>query len=268
MTQFGSQIQTAVHVRLATAAALDTCTYSDTTAQIPANQDLGAKLVATAAGVLTVDSVAAAVDDEILVKDQSSTLQNGVYRVRSAGSTTAVWSLERSRQARDSGQFNGMIVTTGPEGTINASVVLLYSGGTDPVIGTDAITYTAPPASGGTTGTGAQVLATSPTIVTPTLSGDTTVTGNLKLTTVTKGIYVKEGTNATMGTVALNGSTEVTVTTNKVTANSRIFITANTVGGTPLGVAYVSSRNAGTSFGIKGAATDTSTVAWMIIEPA
>jgi hypothetical protein len=71
-----------------------------------------------------------------------------------------------------------------------------------------------------------------------------------------------------MGRIALNGATEVTVSTTAVTANSNIFITANVVGGTPLGVAYVSSRSAGVSFGIKGAATDTSTVAWLLVEPA
>jgi hypothetical protein len=166
MTQFGSQIQTAVHVRLATAAALDTCTYSDTTALVPANQDLGAKLVATVAGALTVDSVAAAVDDDILVKDQSSTLQNGVYRVRSAGSTTTVWSLERSRQARDSGQFDGMIVTTGPDGTANASTTYLYGGVVAPVIGTDAILYVHNTAPAGTATT--QPAGTSNTTVATT----------------------------------------------------------------------------------------------------
>ncbi|MFG3018142.1 hypothetical protein ACGFZQ_06250 [Streptomyces sp. NPDC048254] len=39
-------------------------------------------------------------------------------------------------------------------------------------------------------------------------------------------------------------------------------------GGAPAGVAYVSGRTAGTSFTVKGAAGDTSTVAWLIVEPA
>ncbi|MGW4909499.1 glycosyl hydrolase family 28-related protein [Streptomyces sp. NPDC004270] len=39
-------------------------------------------------------------------------------------------------------------------------------------------------------------------------------------------------------------------------------------GGTPAGVAYVSGRIAGTSFTVKGATGDTSTVAWLIVEPA
>jgi hypothetical protein len=64
-------------------------------------------------------------------------------------------------------------------------------------------------------------------------------------TTVTaagEGLRVKEGANATMGTLTLNGAT-------------------------PAGIAYVSARTAGTSFSVKGVAGDTSTVAWLIVEP-
>jgi hypothetical protein len=82
-----------------------------------------------------------------------------------------------------------------------------------------------------------------------------------------KGLRVKEGTNAKMGTAVLNGTTAVTVSTTAVTANSRIFLTIQTPGGTP-GSPYVSARTAGTSFQIKSGASDTSTVAWFIVEPA
>ncbi|WP_439654052.1 hypothetical protein [Streptacidiphilus albus] len=40
-----------------------------------------------------------------------------------------------------------------------------------------------------------------------------------------------------------------------------------TPGGTP-GVAHATTRTAGTSFSVAGTASDTSTVAWMIVEPA
>ena len=140
MSNFGSQEQTAVHVRLATAAALAACTYSDASGVLPTST-LGAKLVANSNGALTIDGVSAVVDDEVLVKDQSSTLQNGVYRVRSIGGTSSKWSLERSRLARSSEQFLGMLVTIGSEGTANPSGVFLYSGVSNPVIGTTAITY-------------------------------------------------------------------------------------------------------------------------------
>ncbi|MFC8514236.1 glycosyl hydrolase family 28-related protein [Streptomyces sp. NPDC057257] len=83
-----------------------------------------------------------------------------------------------------------------------------------------------------------------------------------------KGLRVKEGTNAKMGTLTLNGASAVLVATTAVTATSRIFLTVQAPGGTPAGVAYVAGRTAGTSFTVKGVAGDTSTVAWLIVEPA
>jgi hypothetical protein len=92
--------------------------------------------------------------------------------------------------------------------------------------------------------------------------------GNVSINGVGKGLLIKEGTNAKMGTATLNGTTAVTVATTAVTANSRIQLTINTPGGTP-GSPYVSARTAGTSFQIKSTgASDTSVVAWLIVEPA
>lgn len=82
-----------------------------------------------------------------------------------------------------------------------------------------------------------------------------------------QGLQVKEGTNAKMGTAVLVGGT-VVVNTTAVTANSRIFLTAQNTGGTA-GALRVSARTAGTSFTITSSSgTDTSTAAWFIVEPA
>lgn len=71
---------------------------------------------------------------------------------------------------------------------------------------------------------------------------------------------------ALSGTATLVAGT-VTVATTAVTASSRIFLTTNTPGGTP-GWLQVSARTAGTSFTIlSSSGTDTSVVAWQIIEP-
>ncbi|MGH7206833.1 MAG: glycosyl hydrolase family 28-related protein [Nitrospiraceae bacterium] len=84
---------------------------------------------------------------------------------------------------------------------------------------------------------------------------------------VGKGLRVKEGTNAKMGTAVLVAGT-VVVSTTAVTANSRIFVVSQVDGGTP-GFLRVSARTAGTSFTITSSSgTDTSTVAWLILEPA
>ncbi|MFI6491228.1 glycosyl hydrolase family 28-related protein [Streptomyces sp. NPDC050564] len=84
-----------------------------------------------------------------------------------------------------------------------------------------------------------------------------------------KGLRVKEGTNAKMGTATLNGTTAVVISTTAVTATSRIFLTIQTPNAGTAASPYVSARTAGTSFSVKStAAGDASTVAWMIIEPA
>lgn len=91
---------------------------------------------------------------------------------------------------------------------------------------------------------------------------------DLKLTTAGDGLYVKEGSNATMGTATLSAGT-VTVNTTKVTANSRIFLTVNGGTLTNVGTVYISARSAGTSFTISSVnVLDASDVAWIIIEPA
>lgn len=102
-----------------------------------------------------------------------------------------------------------------------------------------------------------------------TLGTGLLVGDNIKLTTAGNGLYVKEGTNATMGTAVLVAGTLV-VNTTKVTANSRIFLTRQIAGGT-LGTSVdVTARVVGTSFTItaNGSVLDTSTVAWLIVEPS
>lgn len=101
-------------------------------------------------------------------------------------------------------------------------------------------------------------------------------TGDIKTNVAGVGYYVKEGTNACMGVATLVAGT-VTVSTTKVTANSRIFLTAQSNSGTEYGLVKVSARTASTSFTITSyrgnntttvASNDTSTVAWIIFEPS
>ncbi len=98
---------------------------------------------------------------------------------------------------------------------------------------------------------------------------ETLLNNNLNLGTVGNGIYIKEGTNATSGVATLTGGT-VVVSTTKVTATSRIQLTGQNLGTVIVPSAYaVSARNAGTDFTIlSSAGTDTSDVAWVIVEPS
>jgi hypothetical protein len=93
------------------------------------------------------------------------------------------------------------------------------------------------------------------------------VQGDVAAAAVGSGLRVKEGTGAKMGTATLVAGA-VTVANTSVTANSRIFVTSQVDGGTP-GWLRVSARVAGTSFTITSSSgTDTSTVAYLIVEPA
>lgn len=88
------------------------------------------------------------------------------------------------------------------------------------------------------------------------------------IATAGKGLQVKEGTNCKQGTATLFSGT-VTVANASVTANSRIFLTVQSLSGvsTPQAIA-VTSRIAGTSFTIQRASTgDTSIIAYEIFEP-
>jgi hypothetical protein len=94
--------------------------------------------------------------------------------------------------------------------------------------------------------------------------------GSVLVSTAGKGIKVKEGSNATMGiSGAMVGGT-VTVNTTAVTANSRIHLTPQALGTVTRPAAVgVSARVGATSFTITSSdPTDTSTVAWIIVEPA
>ncbi|MEU0213612.1 glycosyl hydrolase family 28-related protein [Streptomyces sp. NPDC006265] len=117
-------------------------------------------------------------------------------------------------------------------------------------------------------GTGSQVFGNIGGGAGSTLPGDLAASGHLIANVAGKGVRVKEGANATMGTVTLNGTTAVTIVNGSVTANTRIFLTIQTPGGTPAS-SYVSGRTPGTNFQVKSTgAGDTSIVAWLLVEPA
>ena len=81
------------------------------------------------------------------------------------------------------------------------------------------------------------------------------------------GVAIKEGANARMGVATLVAGA-VTVANTSVTTTSRIFLTSQEDGGTP-GWLRVSARVDATSFTITSSSgTDTSTVAYLIVEPA
>jgi hypothetical protein len=112
----------------------------------------------------------------------------------------------------------------------------------------------------------AATIALKANIAAPTFTGTVnSSTGSVLISTIGQGLGIKTGVNSKIGTAVLVAGV-VTVANTSVNANSRIIVTGQTDGGTP-GALRVSAKIVGTSFTItSSSATDTSTVAWVILE--
>jgi len=89
--------------------------------------------------------------------------------------------------------------------------------------------------------------------------------GDLITETIGVGVKIKEGTNGRMGQDTLVAGT-ITVSNTSITANTRIFLSVNTAGGTQGFLA--TTRVVSTSFTINSTnALDTSIINWLLIEP-
>ncbi len=106
------------------------------------------------------------------------------------------------------------------------------------------------------------------------LGGITTAADHIKINVAGKGLFIKEGSNAKMGSATLNNGT-VTVSTTAVTASSRIFLQRTSTGSSSaLGELVAETIIAGTSFVINSynllCAIETndksSVINWLIIE--
>lgn len=99
--------------------------------------------------------------------------------------------------------------------------------------------------------------------------------GDVAIITAGKGLRIKEGSNARMGTAQLSTGS-VTVSNTSVSASTRIFVTrANKTTSTAIGSLEAGTITAGTSFVINsynvlGAveAGDKSLINWVLVEPA
>jgi hypothetical protein len=97
----------------------------------------GANVNLTAGGLLTIDGVALAAGDRVLVKDQTDATQNGIY-----AASTGPW-VRTSDAAGNQNFFSGMAVTVAL-GAVNAGLTYICTTTDDPVVvGTSLITFAA-----------------------------------------------------------------------------------------------------------------------------
>ena len=121
--------------RLATVTPL-TATYANGVAGV------GATLTNSGAQTaLSIDGVAVALNDRVLIKDQIASLQNGIYVVSNIGSLTTNWVLTRATDYNEPAEITYLGVVAITQGTQNASLVFQENSPGPFVIGTSPITF-------------------------------------------------------------------------------------------------------------------------------
>lgn len=176
----------------------------------------------TATGTDTIDGVALALGNRVLVKNQTTTFQNGIYAVTTAGTVGVAGVLTRSSDANTSGEFktgDSIFVTSG---TANTSTTWAYTGIDSPTIGTDPITYAQTAGQGTiTAGNGIAVTGLSVAIDT-SVTVDKTTAQTLTNKTLTSPIL----TTPALGTPASGTLTNCTFPTlNQNTTGSAATLT-------------------------------------------
>ena len=168
--------------KYSTTAALPTVVYAN------GSSGVGATLTGVALAAISVDSASPSVADRILVKNQVSTFQNGIYTVTQTGSGIAVFILTRVTDANQTGEFktgDSIFVTSG---TTLSSTTWAYTGADSPTIGTDPITYVQVAGQGSFTGgTGITITGTSIALDSKLSPADSLTGNSLKVLRVNAG---------------------------------------------------------------------------------
>jgi len=146
----------------------------------------------------SLDGITLATGDRVLVKDQSTGSQNGIYTVVASGTAS------RDTDFDAIGELAGQLVII-QEGSTNAEKMFLCTTDSDASLGSDTITFTVvqPANVGDVTLTGTQTL-TNKTLTSPVISDILSVSnGNINLTPNGTGKVVVKG-NTNPGTVVFN----------------------------------------------------------------
>jgi hypothetical protein len=118
-------------VRVATITALATSTYNNGNGTITANAN----------GALTIDGVTVTAGDRVLIKNQASAVQNGIYTVTTTGSGSAAFVLTRGPDADTAAELTGGTFFFVEDGTTNAENGYVATHNGTPTLGTTNILF-------------------------------------------------------------------------------------------------------------------------------
>lgn len=184
------------YFRAATTAALPTNTYANGTAGV------GATLTGTANGALaSQDGVTLALNDDLLVKNEATSANNGAYTLTQVGTGSTPYILTRRTDADTGALLVGAVCEIGPEGSANANTVWVCAGVAPITVGTSSLPWVQIGAGGGGGGPYDRLspyAITSVALTNP--AGTTLATGKWYHITATAACSV------TLPTVGTNGS--------------------------------------------------------------
>ncbi len=234
-------------VNYASTAPLPTVVYAN------GSSGVGATLTGFAFGALSLDGSAPIVGNRVLIKNQVSTFQNGIYIVTATGSGAAVFVMTRTTdadQATDWKTGDSVFVVSG---NTLSTTTWAYTGVDSPTMGTDAITWAQTAGQGSfTAGNGISITGVSIAIDTSVTVDKTTsqVLTNKSLTSplitnLTAGRVTFAGTSGLLTddadfTFATDTLTVTKIATTQFTGNitlSTVNIITDTSTGTKIGTA-------------------------------
>ena len=214
--------------KYATTAALATVTYYNGVA----GDGVGATLTGVGLGAITLDGNTPIVGDRLLVKNQVSTFQNGIYTVTIVGTAGTVFVITRALDFNQTGDIKTGATTYVTSGATLAATTWDVNSADSPVMGTDAITFIQ------SAGPGSIIAGTGIGISGVTVAIDTSVTVDKTTTqTLSNKTFVAPVLGAATGTsLSVSGQLTSTVATGTaplaVTSTTKVTnLNADTVDG-------------------------------------
>ncbi len=186
-----------------------------TTAALPSNTYSSGVLTATADGALSVDGIAMTTNARLLVMNEVTAANNGIYTVTNPGSGAAAYVLTRASDMNSGSQVPGAFAFV-EQGTLNGGAGFVVSGNGPYTIGTTPITWTQFSGAGeitagsGLSKSGNTITLTSPVAINQGGTGSTTQ-NFVDLTNNQSIAGTKTFTTAIAGSITGNAAT---VTTN------------------------------------------------------
>lgn len=113
-----------------------------TTADLGATYNNGAGTLTNAGAnaAISIDTISLSAGDRVLVKDQSTPAENGIYTVTTVGDGSTPWVLTRAEDANIAAEITGGVFTFVEDGSSNADNGYVFTHNGAPTLGTTALT--------------------------------------------------------------------------------------------------------------------------------